>query len=121
EKYVSERELLPYLQGRDHPAGMIGGEPADFVRTTLVNGILRFKSDENVFARLEVAIPLDHLVLEPGENLLEYTPESSDSPQIHITRYPDGHQLPEVDVFTHRFWLELLVSVKDGPVYTGYV
>ena len=121
EKYVSERELQPYLQGREHPAGMIGGEPVEFVRTTLVNGILRFKSDENVFARLEVAIPLDHLTLEAGENLLEYTPESSDSPQIHITRYPDGRQLPEVDVFTHRFWLELLVSVKDGPVYTGYV
>jgi len=121
DKFVSERELQPFLTGRDHPAGMVHGEPVEFVRTTLVNDILRFKSDENIFAPLEIAIPLDHLPLKPGENLLEYTPESPDSPQVHITHYPESKQSPEVDVFTHRFWLELMVSVKDGPVYTGYV
>jgi hypothetical protein len=121
EKFVSERELQPYLQGRIHPAGQMLGEPVNFVRTTLLNNVLRFKSDENVFARMEVAIPLEGISLKPGENLLEYTPESTDNPPVHITYYPEGQQTPEVKVYSHRFWLELMLSVKDGPLYSGYV
>lgn len=121
ERFISERELQPYLQGRNHPAGQVRGEPVDFVRTTLLNNVLRFKSDEDVFARLEVAIPLEGISLRPGENLLEYTPESTDNPPVHITYYPEGQQTPEVKVFSHRFWLELMLSVKDGPLYSGYV
>lgn len=120
-RYVSERHLLPYLQNSSHPAGYLMGEKVEFVRTTLVNNILRFKSDENVFSRLEVAIPLDNIELKSGENLLEYTPESLDSLSIHVTHYPEGEQVPEAKVYTRRYWLELLISVKEGTLYTGYV
>lgn len=121
ERFVTERELQPYLHGRTHPGGIMRGEAVDFVRTTLVNGVLRFKSDEDVFSRLEVSIPLEHVTLSPGENLLEFTPESPDSPSVHLTYYPDGGRVPEVEIFSHRFWMELLISVKEGPVYTGYI
>lgn len=120
-QYVSERALHPYLQGRRHPAGYFLGERVEFVRTTFVNNILRFKSDENVLSQMEVAIALDKTPLQAGENLLEYTPESLDSPVIHVTYYPEGQQVPDMKVYTRRYWLELLISVKDGLVYTGYV
>ena len=120
-RFVSERELLPYLQSHRDPGGVVRGQHVTFVRTTLVNNILRFKSDENVFSQLEVAIPLTNIDLKPGENLLEYAPESLDSPSVHITYYAEGQQVPEMLVYTHRFWLELLLSVKDGNIYTGYV
>ena len=119
--FVSERELLPYLQNHSNPAGRIRGERVNFIRTTLVNNILRFKSDENVFSRIEVSIPLDGITLKPGENLLEYAPESLDSPVVNITYYPEGKQVPEVFAYTYRFWLELLLSVKDGTIYSGYI
>lgn len=121
EDFVSERELQPYLHGRRHPGGMILGEAVAFIRTTLVDGVLRFKSDEEVFARVEVAIPLEHITLVAGENLLTFTPESTDSPQVQVTYYPEGSRVPEVEIFTHRFWLELLVSVREGLMYTGYI
>lgn len=120
-QYVSERELQPYLQGSRHPAGYFLGEQVEFVRTTFVNNILRFKSDEDVLSRMEVAIALDKIPLQTGENLLEYTPESLDSPVIHVTYYPEGQQVPEMKVYTRRYWMELLISVKDGMLYTGYV
>lgn len=120
-QYVSERELLPYLQGSRHPAGYFLGEEVEFVRATFVNNIPRFKSDENVFSRMEVAILLDKVALKTGENLLEYTPESLDSPVIHVTYYPEGVQVPEMKVYTRRYWMELLIAVKDGVVYSGYV
>ncbi len=118
--FVSERELQPFLT-KSHPGGKVRGEHMNFIRTTLVNNILRFKSDENIFSRVEIAISLDKVVLKPGENLLEYAPESLDSPVIHLIFYPEGQKVPDVQVYTHRFWLELLVTVKDGIVYSGYV
>ena len=120
--FVSESALQPYLkQGRRHAGGVVDGTRVDFVRATLVNGILRFKSDEDLFSATEISIPLAAVELKPGENLLEYTPASVQVPAVYVTHYPVDETEPRVEVFDHDYWMDLMVSVNDNDVYTGYI
>ena len=122
-QFASEQELNPYLQQHHHATGgEIDGIPVRFVRTTLVNGVLRLKSDENFFSETEVTIPLQGIKLDSGDNLLEFTPASSHPPPVYVTHYPADMGKPEISVFDHGYWMDLMLSASNNkPLYTGYI
>ena len=122
QHFVSEHDIAPFLQKNlGATSGRLQGEPVKFVRTTFLNGTLRFKSDESLLSALEVSIPLPDLELRPGENLLQFTPESTDNPPVLITRRQLPDMTPRVELVEHGFWLELMLTTGDDLVYTGYV
>lgn len=119
--FANEHELEPFLQAQGHPVGRIRGQETHFIRTTLLNGVLHFKSGDNLIPALEVAISLVGIPLSAGENLLDFTPESATSPEIQILWFPEDGGQPDIAVYKGGYWMQLMLTVKDDPVYSGYV
>ncbi|HVL02795.1 MAG TPA: hypothetical protein VM553_23420, partial [Dongiaceae bacterium] len=122
QNFASEPEMAPFLQrNMGNASGRLDSDAVEFVRATFINGVLRFKSDETAYSPLEVSIPLQSYSLRPGENLLQYTPESLDNPPVLISRRQEPGLRPEVEMVERGFWLELMLTTNSDLVYSGYV
>ncbi len=120
--FIAETDIAPYLkQNLGSATARFDGQTLDMVRTTFIDGTLRFKSDETLFSTLEVSIPLQGISLRAGENLLQYTPESTDNPPVIIARRSARELAPAMEIIEHGFWLELMITTTDTPVYHGYI
>lgn len=120
--FVAEPDLQAFQ--RANPAGMIGridGDIRTFARTTFLDGTLRFQTDERLLSALEVTIPLHGMQWQPGENLLQFTPESTDNPPVLISRRTESPAAPDGTVYAHGFWLELVISPSSPLLYSGHV
>lgn len=110
---VSEEAILLSLRNDDNPhlSGRIRGRGFVYDRVELINGVFSAQQGEGFIPDLEVRIllGLDGRTLSKRETVY-VRPEDKTAPELHISWRKPGEELPQAEVYTSGYRMELQLA-----------
>lgn len=123
--YVGSEEAILLAIRNDanpHLTGRVNGQPFQYQRVELVDGVLSAQQGEGFIPELEVRILLREDPLPVRERKTFYVrPGDEQVPEIHLSWLPPGQELPETRIITGGYRMELHLAPLDRYQLKGFL
>jgi len=121
QRFPSKNDLKNFESWSDGKfGGKLSGQKVVIETVTLIDGVIRFTQGNGFFAEKQVSIVLGEKGKAPRQHLL-VTPDDNDAPDIYILTKNIRDELPEINVVTSGYWMDLTLERGALNAVSGHL